>query len=99
MKIIKGIKNRIISKTWKYYKFYLYNFNRGKLKRDLAARKGRCDRCGRCCVGCILYNEETKLCNDWKIAVMIGCDLYPINLFDQKRLGVENVCGYYWEKK
>ena len=98
MQIIKGIQNRLRIRFWRIYRIYL-TLAHYKKKKWLITRKGQCNKCGACCVGCKLWNPETKLCNDFELAKKIECDLFPICPLDQKRLGVENVCGYYWEKK
>ena len=94
MKIIKGIKNRFYTKIWDLYKFYLLNFRRNKLKHFLKTRKGYCNKCGSCCKYCECL--EGNHCKIWKHSITIGCKDFPLCPLDKKRLGVENVCSYYW---
>lgn len=99
MRIIQGIRNRIIARIGKAYRIYMYSIGHYKLKKYITARKGKCKKCGSCCSGCDFLDKKTNLCKDFEIAKQIGCTVYPISRFDQVRNGVEDVCGYYWEKK
>ena len=98
--IIQGIKNRLLFRFGGIYRFYLLHINRGKLKKYLATRKGKCNNCGACCGDCkMLYEKDgKKFCKNFEIAKQIGCVLFPISPFEKKRLGLQDKCGFYWEK-
>lgn len=98
MRIIQGIRNRIIARTGKIYRIYMYTLGHYKLKKYITTRKGKCKKCGACCSGCNFLDKKTNLCKDFEIAKQMGCVLFPISPFDQKRVGVEKICGFYWDK-
>jgi len=96
MKIVKGLWNRLLAVFGVWWKLWMRTFGFGGMKRSVLRRRGVCLRCGGCCSGCpkLLGNN---LCGDWVLANQLGCVLFPISRFDQKRLGVEDKCGFYWE--
>ena len=78
-------------------KFFIYNFFHGYLYMSLRARKGKCLICGKCCNGC-MYLTQDKKCNIWGKDKPAFCDpIFPIDEFDKKVAGVENVCGFHWK--
>ena len=93
MLLFDGVRNRFLARLGLLYKWLYYPF-----KDSIIARKGYCLKCGSCCSGCRLFDERTRLCKDRELSMVMGCIKYPINRFDQIRLGVEGKCGYYWRK-
>lgn len=98
MRIIQGIKNRLIARAGKYYRLWMYTFGWYSLKRSVTIRKGECKKCGACCSGCELLDKKTMLCKNFELAKLMGCVVFPISIFDQKRVGVQDKCGFYWGK-
>jgi len=86
----------------RFYIFYLYNFNRDKLKHNLLTRQEResptCQECGLCCVNCEAWNDETKLCNLWKYQEILKCRPFPVTPLQLKLDNLNGKCRFYWEK-
>lgn len=81
----------------KYYIFWLYNFDRGKLKKNLLNRKEKdgpkCADCGLCCLNCVAWD---KVCKIWKHIEITSCKDYPITPIQLWLDNLEGKCRYYW---
>jgi len=104
------VEERSYLKRWvarhilKYYIFYLHNFNRDKLKRNLLSRKERdspsCLECGLCCVNCIAFDSKSKKCLIWDKSnngMITRCKEFPITPIQLKLDNLEGKCRYYWD--
>jgi len=96
-----GLKRFIARYLLRYYIFWLHNFNRAKLKRNLLTRKERnspkCTDCGLCCVNCIAFDKSTKRCKLWKHEYILRCREFPITPWQLKLDNLEGKCRYYWD--
>ena len=81
--------------------FWISNFNRNKLKKNLNFRRDAghpdCKDCGLCCYGCPVFDKNTGLCTIWKDADY-RCKVYPMSPLQLKTYGIQDFCRYYWEE-
>ncbi len=92
----------IIKLPWRttgYIRSSLLKISRPEyVKKSLKERRGQCNQCGYCCpVWCIHFNKKEVSCRIYKNRSS-HCRSFPIDSKTLKIYGIENKCGYYWEK-
>jgi hypothetical protein len=70
-------------RTPKHILKYIKNY------RFIKNRLGKCNQCGKCCVGCPYYKNDR--CVVYKIRPL-KCRIDPINA-NKRKIN----CGYYWD--
>lgn len=99
-----GQKFRLIAGT---YRRLLWNYCRpGYVRRNLAARRGECKRCGVCCrlawrCRCMAYVNGLPTCSIYNTFRLRNCSNFPIDrrdLADRDIVAPGTVCGYYWDE-
>lgn len=91
-----------------FNRWKLLIFNRKKLMKSIANRKGKCKKCGKCCfitLGPIeffcpflkLKDDGTKTCRIYPIRPYVTCQLPPtgLNKWENAEFKKKN-CGYHW---
>ena len=71
--------------------------DRDYIPKKLALRKGKCRKCGQCCLGCRFWDEKTGLCKTYNKRPWFCHKDFPIDKLDLKVFGVKN-CGYKFDK-
>jgi len=66
------------------------------ISKKLAKRRGRCRKCGQCCIGC-RHLDKDKLCKTYGNRPALCHQQFPIDSLDQNVWGVKD-CGYRFEK-
>jgi hypothetical protein len=72
---------------------FMETVDRDYISKKLALRKGKCLKCGKCCLGCKYLDEKTKKCKVYKNRPWYCHKDFPIDNLDLKVFGVKN-CGY-----
>ena len=67
------------------------------VKKKLAKRKGKCKRCGQCCLNCECLDKETKLCKVYDNRPDLCHKDFPIDEFDKRVFNVEGKCGFEFD--
>ena len=100
MKNIKGL----LKPVNRYRRYMLIASNPDYVKNQLAKRKGKCLKCGKCCEGCEFLDKKTNLCKIYKDRPKTCKDKswfcfkeFPLDKIDQKIWGVEKTCGYRFD--
>ena len=70
-------------------------FNKNYVKDKLAARKGKCKKCGKCCENCFYLDKKTNLCKIYYHRPSLACHKdFPLDKVDLWLWNVEKTCGY-----
>tara|TARA_Y100000310_G_scaffold342034_1_gene443444 strand:- start:18372 stop:18719 length:348 start_codon:yes stop_codon:yes gene_type:complete len=92
---------KLRSRFHKFYRAYLWNIDRNKLKKNLFFRKEMesptCLECGECCKDCPVKNPNNNECRIWKNISIVRCESWPITPWDLKLSNLVNKCRFYWE--
>ena len=85
----------------KLVRFFVVFFRPEYVKRQLALRRGYCNRCGACCeIGfkCMFLEKKGEMsrCRIYGFRFS-QCALFPMNPFDLK--SVKDVCSFHFEKE
>jgi heterodisulfide reductase subunit C len=79
-------------------RFLMRKLSKNYIKNKLKKRKGKCLKCGVCCIGCPFLNKKTHLCKIYKKRPALMCYKdFPLDRIDQKIWHVEKICGYKFE--
>jgi len=63
------------------------------IKKKLVKRKGKCKKCGKCCIGCKHLDKKTKLCKVYESRPWFCYKDFPLDNTDKWIWNVKN-CGY-----
>ena len=85
----------------KFRRFYLVNFRKEYVKRQLTLRKGECHQCARCCsfvFVCPMLTQQ-RTCRIYKKFRTMTCKSFPIDQRDIDEVALSGgTCGYHFEK-
>ena len=90
----------VIHLVGKFRRFYLVEFRRGYVRRQLALRKGECRQCGQCCSLLLICPLLTRqgLCRIYHRGRWKMCKAFPIDERDISDVVLTGgTCGYYFE--
>ncbi|MCX8158990.1 MAG: hypothetical protein N3D20_01725 [Candidatus Pacearchaeota archaeon] len=73
--------------------------NKDYVIKKIVKRRGKCLKCGKCCIGCEYLNKKTRLCKVYKNRPNWCHKDFPIDEFDKVVFGVRNNCGYWFDEQ
>jgi len=70
--------------------------NKNYVQNKLKKRKGECEKCGKCCIGCKFLGKN-NICTVYKKRPWFCYPEFPLDKTDQKVFQVKK-CGYSFKK-